>query len=147
MAAPIPPTMPLMRHSIDLKANGEVSRMRNHKGKSSFQVESVKLTVVIRKYAFTPSDQILFALPSEIHSDNPPQPPPPLTFVLHPCVKCRTQVLTYYIKDTNERLHRCNVICHLLSIGYPCSLFSQTCNAEFTRSDLLTRHKRTCGDS
>lgn len=23
----------------------------------------------------------------------------------------------------------------------------QICNAEFTRSDLLTRHKRTCGDS
>ncbi|KAK7044943.1 hypothetical protein R3P38DRAFT_2881837 [Favolaschia claudopus] len=33
--------------------------------------------------------------------------------------------------STNERLHRCN-LCHI---------------SEFTRSDLLTRHKRTCGQS
>ncbi|KAJ3575737.1 hypothetical protein NP233_g905 [Leucocoprinus birnbaumii] len=32
MAAPIMSAMPPVRHSIDLKANGEVSRMRNHKG-------------------------------------------------------------------------------------------------------------------
>ncbi|KAG9316203.1 hypothetical protein JVU11DRAFT_2229 [Chiua virens] len=44
-------------------------------------------------------------------------------------VTCALSLL-YEPTDTGDRSHRCD-----------------TCDAQFTRSDLLTRHKKTCGDS
>jgi len=45
MAAPIIPTVSSVRYSVDLKANGEVSRMRNHKGQSSLRLNVIILIV------------------------------------------------------------------------------------------------------
>ena len=46
MVAPMISTTPSVRYSVDLKANGEVSRMRNHKGQSSLRVNVIILLIV-----------------------------------------------------------------------------------------------------
>jgi hypothetical protein len=136
MAAPILSTMPPVRHSIDLKANGEVSRMRNHKGQSSSRVDLViLLTVALRKYAITPSNQILFTLSSKIHSHDPSQPSPPITFVFLRYATCDVRILIYHI-DTNERLHRCNVSYYLYT--------GESLAHCFCRHATLSSHGATC---
>ncbi|KAF8271963.1 hypothetical protein EI94DRAFT_1719314 [Lactarius quietus] len=65
------------------------------------------------------------------HKGNRPSLPQSKHCPLCPAKFTRTTHLNRHLRThTNERLHRCDV--HCLS--------------EFTRSDLLTRHKRSCGD-
>jgi len=47
MAAPIIPTVSSVKYSVDLKANGEVSRMRNHKGQSSSRLNVIIPLIVL----------------------------------------------------------------------------------------------------
>ncbi|KAJ7174139.1 fungal-specific transcription factor domain-containing protein [Mycena crocata] len=66
------------------------------------------------------------------HKGNVPSLPQTKYCSLCPAKFTRTTHLNRHLRShTNERLHRCNI----------CK------SAEFTRSDLLTRHKRTCGQS
>ncbi|KAJ7712366.1 hypothetical protein B0H16DRAFT_1625176 [Mycena metata] len=66
------------------------------------------------------------------HKGNVPSLPQTKYCSLCPAKFTRTTHLNRHLRShTNERLHRCNLC--------------QT--AEFTRSDLLTRHQRTCGQS
>ncbi|KAK7000138.1 zinc finger protein klf1 [Favolaschia claudopus] len=66
------------------------------------------------------------------HKGNVPSLPQTKYCSLCPAKFTRTTHLNRHLRShTNERLHRCN-LCHI---------------SEFTRSDLLTRHKRTCGQS
>ncbi|KAJ6530939.1 hypothetical protein DFH09DRAFT_1044685 [Mycena vulgaris] len=66
------------------------------------------------------------------HKGNVPSLPQTKQCSLCPAKFTRTTHLNRHLRShTNERLHRCNL----------CK------NSEFTRSDLLTRHKRTCGQS
>ncbi|KAJ6548675.1 hypothetical protein B0H19DRAFT_1161593 [Mycena capillaripes] len=66
------------------------------------------------------------------HKGNVPSLPQTKRCSLCPAKFTRTTHLNRHLRShTNERLHRCNL----------CK------TAEFTRSDLLTRHKRTCGQS
>ncbi|KAJ7160337.1 hypothetical protein C8R46DRAFT_1285992 [Mycena filopes] len=66
------------------------------------------------------------------HKGNVPSLPQTKYCSLCPAKFTRTTHLNRHLRShTNERLHRCN-LCH---------------SSEFTRSDLLTRHQRTCGQS
>ncbi|KAJ7506921.1 hypothetical protein B0H11DRAFT_1973396 [Mycena galericulata] len=66
------------------------------------------------------------------HKGNVPSLPQTKYCSLCPAKFTRTTHLNRHLRShTNERLHRCNL----------CK------SSEFTRSDLLTRHKRTCGQS
>ncbi|KAJ7133378.1 hypothetical protein C8R44DRAFT_23153 [Mycena epipterygia] len=66
------------------------------------------------------------------HKGNVPSLPQTKCCSLCPAKFTRTTHLNRHLRShTNERLHRCNI----------CK------TSEFTRSDLLTRHKRTCGQS
>ncbi|KAJ7616674.1 hypothetical protein FB45DRAFT_231372 [Roridomyces roridus] len=66
------------------------------------------------------------------HKGNVPSLPQTKYCTLCPAKFTRTTHLNRHLRShTNERLHRCNL----------CK------TSEFTRSDLLTRHKRTCGQS
>ncbi|KAJ7301711.1 hypothetical protein DFH08DRAFT_723937 [Mycena albidolilacea] len=66
------------------------------------------------------------------HGGNVPSLPQTKCCSLCPAKFTRTTHLNRHLRShTNERLHRCNL----------CK------SSEFTRSDLLTRHKRTCGQS
>ncbi|KAJ7273751.1 fungal-specific transcription factor domain-containing protein [Mycena rebaudengoi] len=66
------------------------------------------------------------------HKGNVPSLPQTKYCSLCPAKFTRTTHLNRHLRShTNERLHRCNL----------CK------TSEFTRSDLLTRHKRTCGQS
>ncbi|KAJ7436488.1 hypothetical protein B0H11DRAFT_2110335 [Mycena galericulata] len=66
------------------------------------------------------------------HKGNAPSLPQTKYCSLCPAKFTRTTHLNRHLRThTNERLHRCNL----------CK------SSEFTRSDLLTRHKRTCGQS
>ncbi|KAJ7615656.1 fungal-specific transcription factor domain-containing protein [Mycena polygramma] len=66
------------------------------------------------------------------HKGNVPSLPQTKYCSLCPAKFTRTTHLNRHLRShTNERLHRCNI----------CK------SSEFTRSDLLTRHKRTCGQA
>ncbi|KAJ7704789.1 hypothetical protein B0H17DRAFT_1038568 [Mycena rosella] len=66
------------------------------------------------------------------HKGNVPSLPQTKQCSLCPAKFTRTTHLNRHLRShTNERLHRCNI----------CK------SSEFTRSDLLTRHKRTCGQN
>lgn len=74
------PQLPLapgpVKIEVDLKANGELSRMRSHKGERC--ITSVGYGVSIdtkkyeyRQYAISPADEILRVVSSEIHQNHP----------------------------------------------------------------------------
>jgi hypothetical protein len=70
---------------VDLKANGEVSRMRSHKGEryiiSVNNGPDIDTKEHTRQYAISPADKVLRIVSSEVHPDNPFEQTPSLSCV------------------------------------------------------------------
>ena len=87
---------------------------------------------------------MLSTLPRQVYTNNPSQQTLAIPYV-HGW-KCYYPVTEFQFLDSNERTHRCNVSISVGILVLVKTFFFQHCGADFTRSDLLARHKRKCGD-
>ncbi|KAJ6570838.1 hypothetical protein DFH09DRAFT_1032814 [Mycena vulgaris] len=81
-------------------------------------------------------------------NDNIPSLPQPKQCPLCPAKFMRTTHLNRHLRSHSDERHRCNVspsVFLVLTSAIPFAKLCQT--SEFARRDLLTRHKRTCGQN